>query len=82
MGGSEFYLIVHDNGKLHGGTFDRDDAIQRAALAGGVVVALPIISDWRGAPDPQPFIDAHGADAAAMDAAEMRGTRGSHPARG
>jgi hypothetical protein len=45
---TSFYLMVHADGKLHGGTFDRDEAMQGAALAGGVAVELPIVADFRG----------------------------------
>ena len=48
MTGASFYLVVHADGKLHGGTFDRAAALQRAELARGVVLEVPVIADLRG----------------------------------
>lgn len=44
---SSLYLIVHADGKLHRGTFDYGEALEVAALAGGVAVELPIVGDFR-----------------------------------
>jgi hypothetical protein len=60
-----FYLIVHADGKLHGGTFVRGAAFDRAELARGVVLEVPVVADFRNGPAPSAF--AADVDAVALE---------------
>ena len=46
--GREVWLTVYPSGGLAGVSLDRSSASRHAAAVGGVLVAVPIVEDYRG----------------------------------